>query len=413
MGLISSLLDIGVRVETAALQVGTRLGKVPLQWPAGESGSLVYRLPRDPHTRASLFASTQPIIVNEGELAVVLEDGKARGALEPGNYLFEKKPLVGSVDVVWVKSGQRCIKWGVGNISSVDGIQVSGNGVVYLRVVDALAFNAEVVQGATTLTDVDVQRFVVPRIQGVLRPLIAKWQALELQTQREVFVEGVRTALDEAFAKMGIRVEDFEVLDVNFPPEFKEVIARAAMARHSGVASVLQAQTNAQIAQIDAAAQAQAQLAAGQAQIQIMAAMQSVGVDPLKLKALEALQTFAATASPAGLLVGGDSAKAQLFGQVAAAALAGSTLGPSGLTGEIVKPAPASNQPEPPLQLSEDNSPATPPQDPGSSAPQDTVAGLSRQLDQLTERLAEGNISEEIYTKLAGRLEARLERLRS
>src|SRR6476646_7294669 len=102
MGLVSSLLNIGISVESAVSQVGVRFGKIPLQWPAGEITSIVYRLSRNPHERASIFAETQPIVVNEGEVAVVLEDGKAQGALEPGRYVFEKARVVGALDIVWI-----------------------------------------------------------------------------------------------------------------------------------------------------------------------------------------------------------------------------------------------------------------------------------------------------------------------
>ncbi len=395
MGLVSSLLNLGIRAEAAAVQVGTRLGKVPLQWPAGESGSIIYRLPRDPHLRASVFSSTQPIVVNEGETAVVLEDGKAQGALEPGSYLFERQRVVGALDVVWVKTGQRALKWGIGNVASADGIQISGNGVVYLAVVDPVIFNAQVIQGAATMADVDLQRFVMPRVQGVLRPLIGKWPALELQLQREMFTEAVRGTLGETIAKMGFGIVDFEVVEINFPPEFKEVIAGASMARYTGVASVIQAQTEAQVTQIAAGAQAQAQLIAGQAQAQMMAAMQAVGIDPLKLKALEALQVFAATPSQAGMLTGGDAAKAQLFGQLAAAALAPSASGAS------VGPPPA---PAPPQLLAGD-APVGP--------PAETPDDLTRQIDRLSERLAEGSLSEETYKQLVARLEARRQSLQT
>jgi regulator of protease activity HflC (stomatin/prohibitin superfamily) len=406
MGLVSSLLNIGIRVEAAAVQVGTRLGKVPLQWPAGEAGSIIYRLPRDPHLRASVFSTTQPIIVNEGELALVLEDGKAQGALEPGSYLFERQRVVGSLDVIWLKTGQRALKWGVGNVSSADGIQISGNGVAYLKVADPIAFNAEVIQGSTTMPDVDLQRFVMPRIQGVLRPVIGRWQALELQTQREIFTGAVRNALSETLMKMGVGIVDFEVVEINFPPEFKEVIAQATMVRHVGAASVIQAQANAQVTQIAAAAQAQAQLMAGQAQAQMMAAIQAVGIDPLKLKALEALEVFAATPSPSGMLTAGDPAKAQLFGQVAAAALAGSTINPAvdvDPAGQGAMREPSTSAMIPTLQLSAGAEQL--------ESSRETVEDVNRQIDGLTGRLSEGKVSEETYNKLVARLEAKLQKL--
>src|SRR3954468_23963888 len=129
MGLASWLIDLGIRVEETVQHVGVRVGAVPLQWPAGETGSLIYRLPRDPNQRASLLSNVQSIVVNEGEVAVVLKDGVAQGALEPGRYRLERERVVGLLDAIWIKTGQRPVKWGLGNVTSSDGIQLGANGI--------------------------------------------------------------------------------------------------------------------------------------------------------------------------------------------------------------------------------------------------------------------------------------------
>lgn len=406
MGLIASLLNIGIRVEQAATQIGVRFGKVPLQWPTGEDKGIIHRLPTDPHQRASMFAEEQPIVVNEGETAVVLLDGKSQGALEPGRYVFERARVVGVLDIVWIKTGQRMLKWGLGNVASADGIQISGNGVVYVKISDGVPFNAEVIQGADTLADLDLQRFLMPRLQGVLRSTIVKWGALEIQGERDAFTDAIRKNLAETFGKVGIAIVDFEVIEINLPPEFKEVLSQSTLSQHQAKAELIRAQTRSQVTQIEAAGAAQAQLMGGMAQVQLMAAMQAQGFDPLKLKALDALNTFAATPSVGGL-IGGDPAKSALFGQLAAAALANPT---------------ASAPPIPPTSPEPAAAPVR--QLPGASTPDQGAATvttsaataespdeINRQIDALTERLAEGKITEETYNKLVARLEAKLTRL--
>ncbi len=382
MGIGSWLLGLGVQAEGLAAQVATRTGALPLEWPKGPPGSVIHRLTRDPHQRASLFATEQTIVVNEGELAVVLEDGISRGALAAGRYVFKKARVVGALDILWVRTAQQAIKWGIGNVTSLDGIQLGGNGVAYLRVEDGVAFNAEVVQGAVVLAESDLQRMLLPRLQGVLRSTLAKWPALELQSQRELFSEAVQHALAETFGKLGLAVVGFEVVEIAFPPEFKAAIAQAALAGHEGRAKLVEAQARAQIAQLDAGASAQAQLTSGMVQVQLMAQMQQLGIDPLKLKAIEAVSLLAA--NPGGGAMFGDP-RASVVGQVAFAALSAPAAPP-------VPAAPASA----PLAAA---APAPPP---------DTRAELERQLDALTQRLADGQLSEELYQKLAARLEARL-----
>ena len=396
MSIASWLMGIGISAEKAAQQVGVRAGAIPLQWPAGQSTSVIYRLPRDPHKRASLFSTAQTIVVNEGESAVVLEDGKANGALEPGRYVFQKARVVGALDIVWIRTGQQSIKWGIGNLSSIDGIQISGRGMLYIRVDDANLFNSEVIQGAIMFSDVEMQRYLMPRVQSVVRTVIARLEARALMFEREVFSEAVRIKLGETFGKMGLKIVDLEVVEINLPPEYKAAIAQEAMVRATGTAHLLEAQQLAQVTQIHSVATAQAKLTHGMADVQVLAQLQAAGFDPLKLKAMEALQTMAANPSQGGGMIAGDMARAQLFGQVAQAALAS----PGGVGLQQPQPLPALS-----LQPPAATAPA-----PAQAAASD-IARVEEQLDKLVERLAMGEISEDLFNKLAARLEAKLERM--
>jgi regulator of protease activity HflC (stomatin/prohibitin superfamily) len=400
MGIAEWLVNLGIRAESAVAQVGTMAGIVPLAWPAGPRQSLVFRLPRDPHQRASIFARQQMILVSEGEEAVVLEDGVSNGALPPGRYLFEKTRVTGALDIVWVSTGSQTMRWGVGNVLTTDGIQISANGVLYVRVDDSRRFNAQVLQGAMVLGEVDLQRFLLPRVQGVLRALIAKWPALELQAQRETFDDAVRASLGEVLGALGLGVVSFEVVEIALPPEFKRMVAQGALATHGGRAALIEASTRAQITQLEAAANAQAQLTSGMAQVQLMAQMQAQGLDPMKLKALEALNTFAANPAQ-GLVVGGDAARAQLFGAVAGAALAVPAMVALGTSSVAAAPPPALPS------ASAASQPAA-----NGEAPRETVESLEHQLDALTDKLANGTLSEDTFNMLAARIAAKVTRLR-
>ena len=385
MSIGSWLLGLGVQAEALAGQVAVRAGSMPLQWPAGTPG-LIWRLPSDPHKRASLFSTSQTIVVNADEIAVVLLDGQSDGFLSPGRYALEKKRVVGSLDIVWIKIAQIPMKWGVGNVTSADGIQVGATGQMFLRVADGVAFNAQVVRGAITLGDVDIQRLVVPRVQGVMRPVFAQWPAVRLQAERDAFREVITSKLAPSLASLGLELVDFEVVDVNLPPEFKAMLSASTMTSMAGAASLIDAQSRAQARLIEAQADAQARLQMGNVEVLLLNQMQASGIDPLRMKALEALNTLAANPGQGGGLTG-DSARTQLIGQVTMAALAGAP---------VLQAAPAAQ----PTLL------AAPP----SASPADERADLERQLDLLTDRLARGELSEELYTKLAARLEAKLAR---
>jgi regulator of protease activity HflC (stomatin/prohibitin superfamily) len=403
MWIADALIGLGISAENAASKLGTMGGVVPLQWPAGLTGSLLHRLPRDAGQRASLFAKQQVIVINEGEVAVVLEDGRSHGSLAPGRYTFTKARVVGQMDVIWIKTGQQSLRWGIGNVASADQVQVSATGTCFLRVVDAEAFNREVIQGANTFAELDLQRFLLPRLQGVLRAAIPKFGALELQQQREAFTEVVTQGLSTVLPTLGLGLVGFEVVEVSLPAEFKAAIAEATMVSHTGRAAVLQATVAAQVKQLEAQAQAQASLLQGQAQLQLMAQMQSQGVDPLRMKALEALQSFAE--HPAEGVV--SDPRAGLFGTVAMAALSGAGPASPHLAPLMLPPA---VPPAPPPTVV-NPSPPSPSSAPPS--PEEQIADLERQFDALVERLAEGKISEETYQKLSERLESRIARLKS
>lgn len=403
MSLGSWLVGLGIRAEGVAAQLGVRSGKIALQWPTGANESLIYRLPRDPHQRASIFSTQQTIIVNEGEMAIVMEDGIAGGELVPGRYTFHRARIVGALDIIWLKTGQRPLKWGVGNITTADGIQVSANGVIYVRVVNGERFNREVVQGEIIMPPQQLQRFLLPRIQGVIRSQLAKAPVLELQTQRESHQNAIQQGLETDLLEMGLGLAGFEVIEINLPEEFKAAVAQATMVQHTGQARLLEAQQRAQMTQLEATAAAQAKLVEGMADVQLLQTMQAVGIDPLKLKALEALNTYAANPSKGGML-SGDVAGAQLFAQITSSALAPTSAGPmrppAQLPGMTVALPPTSAQ-----------LPQT-----GAEAPNDEavakIAKLESQIEKLDDKLLDGEISEDYHAQMMARLEAKLTQLK-
>jgi membrane protease subunit (stomatin/prohibitin family) len=266
---------------------------------------------------------------------------------------------------------------------------------------DAETFNREVVQGAIVFSEVDLQRFLLPRLQGVLRTVMTRFAALELQQQRDVFANAVRQHVADALTRLGLAIVDLEVVEIGLPAEFKAAISEATLVSHTGKAAVLQASVAAQVKQLEAQALAQAALVQGQAQLQLMAQMQTQGIDPLRMKALEALQSFAE--HPAEGVV--TDPRAGLFGTVAMAALSGGQQAPAALAPALMASAPVpAAAPAAPVAPPAAGVPASAP----APAATDPSVDLERQLDALVERLAEGKISEETYKKLSERLEAKI-----
>lgn len=375
MGLANWLINIGIRAEAGAIAHATRQGRLPLQWPTGVVDSLIHRLPRDPRERASIFSVNQAIIVNPDEIALVIKDGMGSDGLSPGHYMFEKTRVVGSLDVIWFKTGLRQVKWGLGNVCSLDGIEVAASGVAHVRLGDPRRFNSEIVQGTTFLPPVDLQRLLMPRFQGVLRTAIASCPAAELQLQRERFDQRVGEALTAALLDIGLELVDIEVVELSLPREFKTALARTTLGRLDGAAELQAAQTRAQVAQLDA----QAAHAGEFVRAELMVHMQQRGLDPVQLAMLDSLRSLAERPD---VPFSGGPARAEAIGRVAEQVLS--------------RPSSAS--------LNQAQAPAPRALPPGA----DERSAIEGQIDKLIERLANGEISEALFEQLRARLEAKL-----
>ncbi len=409
---LGALSSIGISLEKDASTLSKRWGYKPIGWPSGEqAGSLIYRLPVDPHERASLFAKEQRILVTEGEVAVVIKDGSLVGTMDPGTYRTEKQRVLGNVDVIWMKTGPRLIRWGVGNVMSRDGIQVGANGTVAVKVADGARFNAEVVQGALTLPDTELQRMLMPGVQGILRSMLGSTEALALMNERDAFVASISKGLGQNLEGLGLALTAFEVAEFNLPAEFKEAVSSATLATARGKGEVVQAEVELQKRVLEAQGDAAAMLLAGDARAKVFAQLRAAGIDPMSLEAMDALKKYAEAPSMGGIM-GADTAKAGLIASITTAAIRANQAAHEAAQQAAAPPPPdvvvdslgieahtsaGSLEVPPPAVESVAGE--------GNGA---SLASLTSQLDKLTERLANGEISEALYMKLSERLEQRI-----
>lgn len=401
MMVLGALTSIGISLEKDVARLTKRAGYRPVSWPPGTAtGSLIYRLPADPTERASLFAKEQWIRVSEGEVAVVIKDGALIGTMEPGTYRTEKQRVLGDVDVVWMKTGPRIVRWGVGNVMSKDGIVVGATGTATVRITDGAKFNAEAVQGALTLPDSELQRLLMPGVQGVLRSVLGATDALSLMSERDVFVDSVSSGLGPQLDDMGLTLSAFEVAEFNLPAEFKAAMASATLATAQSKGELVEAQTEMQKRVLAAQGDAAAMLLTGDARVKVFQQLQAAGLDPMSLEAMDVLKKYAESSSD-GVLLGGEAAKAGLIGSLAAAALQSSRQGGVQTAAPLSLPGAAAGA-----------AAAAQPGQEALAAGAETVQSLTAQLDKLTERLANGEISEAIYVKLSERLEQRIATMR-
>jgi regulator of protease activity HflC (stomatin/prohibitin superfamily) len=379
---------------------------------------MIYRLPTDPYERASIFSKEQRIRVNEGEVAALIKDGTLQAVLEPGTYRTEKTRFIGDVDVVWIKTGPRLIRWGLGHVMSQDGIEVGANGTVTVAVEDGAVFNSEVIQGALTLPDTELQRILLPGIQGVLRTLLAQQTATGLMHERQRFVDAVRNGLGEYVGTLGMGIRAFEVADFSLPAEFRDALASEAVASARGRGRSVEARVEAERQLLEAQTEAAAMLVKGEARAKVFAHLRAQGIDPMGLEAMEILKAYAEN-PPQGGVLGGDAARAGLIGSIASAAMnanaaaqaAASASTPAQILQQLQSGSSAGAAEEIEAEEVQPLDGTRAPAESGPSGNGGDLEALRRQLDGLTTRLAEGELSEELYLRLATRIEGRIAEL--
>lgn len=413
---------------------GLRAGFVPLAWDHDLRPGLMWRIP-DPGIRtASVFSKIQGVMVREFEQAIVLHNGTFYAHLPPGVYDIRKMPIKDYIDVIWVSTQTTQHKWGVGRVLNVEDITVGAHGYIFLQIEDVRKFVLEVVAGNRKYTVGDLEDWVFSIVSGIMRTQIAGTSVRDLMQSQEEFARASSNRLRESFAEWGIAFKNLVVNQFDIPQEYRDAIARVTLARYERDTTVIDAEAEAAATVIRSKAEAEARLTTGSAEVKLMAHMQALGLDPIRLKSIEALTEYARLAAEAGGGGGGggsDMASMMMFMQMsrllndpgmpndAKQALQTHFPMEAKRVEQLQSPAASPDvpgQPEPGEVLSGSESqevaePAPPSQPELEGTDQDERARIQRTLDNLDERLAAGEISESTYNRLCAKWEQKLEAL--
>ncbi len=435
MSLIDSLAHKGISIVEGIGKgvqfVGTRSGVIPVQWQHDKRPGLVWRVPEPDSipsseriTIASIFSKHQPIVVREFERAIVLDNGKFFAEMPGGAFDIAKVPIKGVIEIIWVSMSQSQHRWGVGGVMSADGITVGAFGTLYLQVVDATKFVLNLVTGQQAFSDDKIEAWIKNLVMGIMRREIALREIRALTAEREGFIESCREKLAPLFADWGLEFKHLEMVELNLPPEYREVVASVARASYARQTAVLNAQTNAEVIQIEAQASATAKLMSGSADVQIMALMQAQGLDPVKMETIKVLMEYAKAPSgnSGGALISGDLYKPQVF------AMLSQTLTDPTIPSDVKQvlrqsypqqtaliPAPVQSTATPHIEYI----PATPPKpDTQPVAETQTERALTEEkieqmIDSLDMQLSEGKLSETLYNRLREKWETKLAKLKA
>ena len=433
MGLIHAFVNWGIRLldntDTDVRRIGQRFGSMPLSWRQvvmtnPTKDGIAWRVP-DPDVRmASSFMNTQAVLVSENEMVMLLKNGKfetstERGVLlSPGLYDVSHLRVRDQIEVIWMTSKEMRLRWGVPDVLTQDRIGVGASGYYTTKIEDPEEFYFNVVGNSQVYKEEQLQLFTKTDVNSVVRDLIARRTVLEFQTARREFGDAAQEVLQPIFNRWGLEFIGLTIENQNIPEQFRQAAAGRTIvtlekeAQLEGAkADVTLAQLEAQKAYFTAQIEATRLRAIGQVDVEIMQSQQSIGVNPLDIKRIEAVDALALNPPDGTLVDNRPQIMNQLLGQPPFPQPA---MPMTTITGSIV---PDSSQQAPPALPSGNHNSGTLAPNTTPSTPSTTNTGpmtrekIQEMLERLDERLILGEITEQKHSELYERLQKKLAEL--
>jgi hypothetical protein len=422
MGLLHAFVNWGIRLidntDTDVRRIGQRFGFTPLSWRQvvitnPTKDGIAWRVP-DPDIRmASSFANAQGLLVSENEMVMLLKNGKfetgERGVLlSPGLYDVSHLRVRDQIEVIWLTSKEIRLRWGVPDVLTQDRISVGASGYYITKIEDPEEFYFNVVGNAQVYKEEQLQLFTKTDVNSVLRDLIARRTVMEFQTARRELGDAAQEVLQPIFNRWGIEFVGLTVENQNIPEQFRQAAAGRTIVTMEKEAQLEGAKVDVTLAQLEAqkayfTAQIEAARlrAIGQVNVDIMQSQQSIGIDPLDIKRIGAIDALALNPGESTLIDNRPQIVNQLLGQPPAPPQAP----PTTITGSIV---PDSSLPPalPPGHTT--SGPLAPDAANATSTGPLTREKIQEMLDKLDERLILGEITEQKHSELYARLQKKL-----
>ena len=166
-------------------------------------------------------------VIRQQKVAVVERLGKFRRTLDPGPHL-----LVPFIDTVRYTMDMReaVVPFPPQGVITEDNLMVSIDSVIYFQVIDPVraAYEAQnYIQAIEQLT------------QTTLRNIIGGLDLEQTLTSREEINQKLRSVLDEATGKWGIKVNRVELRSIEPPPTIRDAMEKGARAERDKRAAIL------------------------------------------------------------------------------------------------------------------------------------------------------------------------------
>lgn len=361
----SFLASLGIR---AAQQVGRSVlrGIAPTEWDRQLNLGMIHHIP------SSELPFVKLLIVKEYERGVFLRDGKLYAVLPPGRWFLGRMPIVGVMELIWVDMGMTKIQFGLRTLTK-DGVEIGANGVVYLRVSDPERFVVNLVTGSNIYTSEDLQNFLKGQVNSIMRSEMANYDVRAIYIERDMFISVARVEMQEMIGDLGIEFRSLEIAGLLLPEEVKTALQKPMIVAREAEATVL----------------------TGTATAQVLGKIRDVGVDPIKLKAAEALMKYSERSGVTGGTLSGDFLMPLVFFGM----LMKDNAIPTDIKQQLKDMFPQfSKETSPEPEGEKEEMPSTPKYN------EERIQAI---IDGLDEQLAKGKISEKTYYELKKKWEAR------
>jgi membrane protease subunit (stomatin/prohibitin family) len=435
MGLLHAFVNWGIRLidntDTDVRRIGQRFGFMPLSWRQvvmtnPTKDGLVWRVP-DPDVRmAASFMSTQGLLVSENEMVMLLKNGRLevgteRGVLlAPGLYDVSHLRVRDQMEVIWMSAKEIRLRWGVSDVLTQDRISIGVHGYYTTKIKDPEAFYFSVVGNAQVYKEEQLQSFTKTDVNSLLREQVARRTVMEFQTARREFFDAAREVLQPTFERWGLEFLGLTIEGQNIPQQFLRAAAGRTIVTMEKEAQLEGAKVDVSLAQLEAqkayfTAQIEAAKlrAIGQVNIELMQSQQSIGVNPLDVKRIEAIEAMALNPGEGTLVDNRPQLANQLLGPPGQAPTNASVMPVTTITGSIV---PSNNGIALPSALSYNSGPLAPNTNSGPLTSATPGGSMTREkiqemLEKLDERLIMGEITEQKHSELYDRLQKKLNEL--
>lgn len=304
-----------------------------------------------------------------------------------------------------------------------DRISIGAHGYYTTKIKDPEAFYFTIVGNAQVYKEEQLQTFTKTDVNSLLREQMARRTVMEFQTARREFFDAAYEVLQPTFERWGLEFIGLTIEGQNIPQQFLQAAAGRTIVTMEKEAQLEGAKVDVSLAQLEAqkayfTAQIEAAKlrAIGQVNIELMQSQQSIGVNPLEVKRIEAIEAMALNPSEGSLVDNRPQLANQLLGQPPANS---SVMPMTTITGSVV---PTNGTLAPSLSPGSYNSGPLAPNTnsgsltPGAALPATSGGPMTREkmqemLEKLDERLIMGEITEQKHSELYARLQKKLNEL--